>query len=76
MNEIRIYQAINAVSQRVNNVQKLLDRLTLAKHQENADKITEDESGMIDIAELIDEQNDAILELADIVSQMAEGEEV
>jgi hypothetical protein len=70
MNETKIYQAINAVSQKINEISKRLDNFTSMKHKENADKISEDELGIVDVADIISEQNEAILELADIVDDL------
>jgi protein subunit release factor A len=70
----QIFQSINAVSQKVNEIGRQLDNFTIQKHQENADKITEDESGTVELADLISEQNDALCELAEIVSNLAEKE--
>lgn len=70
MSETQMYQAINAVSQKVNTISRQLDGFTLIKHKENSDRIGDDESGIVDVADLVSEQNDAILELADIVSEL------
>lgn len=69
-----IYKAINNVSKKVNDIEKKLDDVLHDLHKQNAEKIEMDENGIIDIADSVSAHDDAIMELAEIVSSIVEGE--
>jgi methyl-accepting chemotaxis protein len=67
-----IFKAINAVSNKVNHVSQQLDAFTLQKHKENKDIIDENESGMVEIAEMASNGDDALAEIADLINEQSE----
>lgn len=65
-------KAINEVSKKVNDIQRRLDAFFNDRCDENKESVNITDGGVIDIAELLSLHNDAIIELADIVSELAE----
>ena len=73
MTTTQIMQAINAVSQRVNDLSQRMDAHFGAAHKENAENIDTNATGIDDLAGMIEMQNEALNDLATAVAEM-EGE--
>jgi hypothetical protein len=72
MTDNEIYKSINAVSQKVNSILKQLDTFTLQKHQENKDVIDENQTGVVEVAEVAAEEDSALAEIANLLSEQNE----
>lgn len=64
--DIEVSKAINAVSIKVNNIERKLEEYLLGKHEENKEHIGITDGGLTDIAEILDEHDRAIKELSAI----------
>lgn len=71
MNELtQIYKAIGKVSEKINNVIARLSEGNEFHHQQNANFISENSDGLIDVASLGDENNEAITDLANYIANL------
>lgn len=67
-----IFKAINAVSKKVNGVEKKLDEVIHLLNADCNNKISVNSSGVEDLGNVISAHNDAIDELATIISGLEE----
>lgn len=67
-------KAINELSKKMNSIQLQLDRYFSMKHEENLTDIKLSENGLLEIAEMVSSHDEAISELAGMVSELKEGE--
>ena len=67
-------KAINELSKKMNSIQLQLDRYFSMKHEENLTDIKLSENGLLEVAEMISSHDEAISELAGIVSELKESE--
>lgn len=65
-------RAIAVLNKKIYNIQKQIEMYYTDRHNENADKIEIDENGILDIADSVSVHDEAILELAKIISSMEE----
>lgn len=72
IDEIAIYKAINAVSQKVNEIQKRLDDYLGNRCDANEKNLDTTDGGLMDVANILSSHDEAITELASIVSNMSE----
>lgn len=68
-------KAINNVSKRLNEVEKKLESFLLGKHKENRESIAVTDGGLVDVAEAVSVQDEAITELAGLLAGLASEEE-
>lgn len=69
-----IAKAINTLSKRLFNVEQKLEKFLLDKHNENKERIEVSDGGIIDMAETISLHDEVICELAEVISNIVEGE--
>ena len=67
-----VEKAINTLSKKINSIERKLDEYTVMLHQKNADEINVSEGGMMDIANIVSSHEEAIADLADIVSTLSD----
>lgn len=72
IDETAIYKAINAVSQKVNEIQKRLDDYLGNRCDANEKSIDITDGGLMDVANILSSHDEAITELASVVSNMSE----
>lgn len=72
--DIEVAKAINELSKKINSIQLQLDRYFTMKHEENLTDIKSSENGLLEVAEMISSHDEAISELAGIVSELKESE--
>ena len=65
-----IYKAINNVSKKINDVESKLDDVLHCLHLKNAEKITDNENGILDMADSVSAHDEAIIELAELISNV------
>lgn len=66
-------KAIQALNLKIYKLQKQIEAFYMDRHKENAIKIETDESGILEIADSVSAHDDAILELAEIISSLDGG---
>ena len=69
-----IYKAINNVSKKINDVEYKLDEVLHYLHLNNAEKITDNENGILDMADSVSVHDEAIMELAELISNVETAE--
>lgn len=67
-----IFKAINNVSKKVNEIQKILDDHLGYRCDANEKNIEVADGGLIDVADIVSSHDEAITELASIVSNIKE----
>ena len=67
-----IFKAINNVSKKVNEIQKRLDDHLGYRCDTNEENIEVTDEGLIDVADIVSSHDEAITELASIVSNIKE----
>ncbi|MCM1089131.1 MAG: hypothetical protein NC419_13325 [Muribaculaceae bacterium] len=67
-------KAINNISKRLNSVEQKMESYLLERHEENKEAIATTDGGVVDIADVVSAHDEAIAELAGIISVMSEGE--
>lgn len=67
-------KALNNLSKKINAIQLQLDRYFGIRCDENLENIKMDENGLLEVAETVSLHDDAITELAQLVSDLKEGE--
>ena len=72
--DIEVAKAINELSKKINSIQLQLDRYFTMKHEENLTDIKLSENGLLEVAEMISSHDEAISELAGIISELKESE--
>ena len=72
--DIEVAKAINKLSKKINSIQLQLDRYFSIKHEENLTDIKLSENGLLEVAEMVSSHDEAISELAGIVSELKESE--
>ena len=72
--DIEVAKALNELSKKINAIQLQLDRYFSIKHEENSTDIKLSENGLLEVAEMISSHDEAISELAGIVSELKESE--
>lgn len=70
--KLQIYKAINAVSNRLNEVNYKLDTLIQYLDKENKDNINLNAGGLNEIADITSTHDEAIAELAELVGGESE----
>lgn len=69
-----VAKALNELSKKINSIQLQLDRYFTIKHEENLTDIKLSENGLLEVAEMVSLHDEAISELARIVSELKESE--
>ena len=69
-----VAKALNELSKKINSIQLQLDRYFTIKHEENLTDIKLSENGLLEVAEMVSSHDEAISELAGIVSELKESE--
>ena len=69
-----VAKALNELSKKINSIQLQLDRYFTIIHEENSADIKLSENGLLEVAEMISSHDEAISELAGIVSELKESE--
>ena len=72
--DIEVAKALNELSKKINAIQLQLDRYFTIKHEENLTDIKLSENGLLEVAEMVSLHDEAISELARIVSELKESE--
>jgi methyl-accepting chemotaxis protein len=72
MTDNEIYKAIGAISEKVNTILQQLDAFTLQKHKENKEVIDESEAGIVEVAGVAADEDDALAEIADLINEQSE----
>ena len=72
--DIEVAKALNELSKKINAIQLQLDRYFTIKHEENLTDIKLSENGLLEVAEMVSSHDEAIYELARIVSELKESE--
>ena len=67
-------KAINSLSKKINDIQLQLDKYFGNRCDENSNNIKMDENGLLDVAETVSLHDEAITELAQLVSDLKESE--
>lgn len=70
--DAEIAKAINRLSEKINNVQKRIDQYFENRCDQSAESISLTDGGIMDMAEIVSTHEEAIKELAGIISDMAE----
>ena len=73
--DVEVAKAINKLSKKINSIQLQLDRYFSIKHEENSADIKLSENGLLEVADMVSLHDEAIFELAEIVSELKESEE-
>ena len=69
-----VAKALNELSKKINSIQLQLDRYFTIKHEENSTDIKLSQNGLLEVAEMVSSHDEAISELAGIVSELKESE--
>lgn len=69
-----ILKAINTLSKRLFSVEQELEKFLLDKHNKNKERIETSDGGIMDMAETISLHDEVLCELAEVVSNIVEGE--
>ena len=69
-----VAKALNELSKKINAIQLQLDRYFSIKHEENLTDIKLSENGLLEVAEMVSSHDEAISELAEMVSELKESE--
>ena len=72
--DIEVAKALNELSKKINAIQLQSDRYFTIKHEENLTDIKLSENGLLEVAEMVSSHDEAISELARIVSELKESE--
>ena len=72
--DIEVAKALNELSKKINAIQLQLDRYFSIKHEENLTDIKLSENGLLEVAEMVSSHDEAISELAEMVSELKESE--
>ena len=67
-------KAINSLSKKINDIQLQLDRYFGNRCNQNSENIKIDENGLLEVAETVSLHDEAITELAQLVSDLKESE--
>ena len=67
-------KAINNLSKKINDIQLQLDRYFGNRCDQNSENIKIDENGLLEVAETVSLHDEAITELAQLVSDLKESE--
>lgn len=67
-------KAINSLSKKINDIQLQLDRYFGNRCDQNSENIKIDENGLLEVAETVSLHDEAITELAQLVSDLKESE--
>ena len=67
-----IAKAINDVSRRLTEAEQKIELFLLNKHEQNKEAISITDDGVVDIADILNTHDEAIADLANVISEISE----